>query len=566
MNGNCSDKIMGEDYFDFIVDYELASNDDLANMNICFLQIDTIFASIYVPEHLVPRNVLNEYGYKVFVRLFGLLDIASLQETGVTRIRNIPNLDLRGEGVLIGIIDTGIDYTHQTFLKTDGSTKIVSIWDQTIQSDNPPDGLFYGTEYTKEQINAALQSDDPYSIVPSFDEIGHGTFLAGIAAGNIDLQNNFSGVVPDAELVVVKLKPAKQNLRNIFLIPEDAVCYQENDIMLGVRYLLEVAARVNRPISICIGLGTSQGAHDSNGFLSMYLSLVSQMDGVAVAIAVGNEGNSKHHFESLMRIGTNVETAELIVGPAEQGFTLEMWGNPPNTFAIELTAPSGEIIPIVRPRLGESVELSFIFDTSIVTIIFKLVGSRSGAQLVIIRFQRPSEGTWLITIHKVNRTLDLNYHIWLPMSGFITEGTYFLNSSPYTTLTSPANAYIPITITAYNHVDNSLYINASRGFTRTGQTAPDLAAPGVNIIGPIPGNSYTTYSGTSIAAAHTTGVTAMLLEWGKVRGNIEYMDGTDVKNMLIRGAKRDSSNTYPNREWGYGILEIYGAFENLRGS
>lgn len=396
MNENCSEKIISEDYIDFISDYELASKKELDNMNICFLQIDSLYASLYIPKQLVPRNVLDEYGYKVFVRLFGLLDLSSLEETGVTRIRNIPYLDLRGEGVLIGIIDTGIDYTHKAFLKTDGTSRIVSIWDQSIQGDNPPDGLFYGTEYTMEQINIALQSSDPSSVVPSFDEIGHGTFLAGIAAGNIDLDNDFSGVAPNAELVVVKLKPAKQNLRSLYLLPEDAVCYQENDIMLGVKYLLEVAARLNRPISICIGLGTSQGAHDTNGLLSMYLSSVTQMDGVAVVIAAGNEGNSKHHFESLMRIGTNIETVDLIVGPAEQGFTIEIWGNPP--------------------------------------------------------------------------------------------------------------------------------------------------------------------------AAYTTGVAAMLLEWGIVRGNIKYMNGSDVKNLLIRGAKRDLTKTYPNREWGYGMLDVFGAFENLRGS
>jgi hypothetical protein len=156
--------------------------------------------------------------------------------------------------------------------------------------------------------------------------------------------------------------------------------------------------------------------------------------------------------------------------------------------------------------------------------------------------------------------------MWLPISGFISNETYFIRSTPYTTLTSPGNAYIPIVATAYDIANGSLFIDASRGFTRTGSISPDLAAPGVDILGPAQGNTYITMSGTSVAAAHTSGISAMLLEWGILRGNVETLDGADIKNLLLRGAIRDSGITYPSREWGYGKLNVFGVFEAMRGN
>jgi subtilisin family serine protease len=566
MNNNCGVNIISEDYADFIADYELDPIEELAKSEICYIRIDPTFASVYVPQELVPERPLDAYGYKVFARLLGLLDVSSIEDSGVIRLNNVSDMDLRGQGTLIGIVDTGIDYTHKAFLNEDGTTRIVSIWDQSVQSDTPPEGLLFGTEYTSEQIYLALQNSDPKSIVPSTDEIGHGTFLAGVAAGKEDRENEFSGVVPDAELIVVKLKPAKNRHREFYMVSQDTICYQENDVMLGVKYLVDVAEKLDRPLSICIGLGTSQGAHDEVGALSRYLTSIVQKEGISVSIAAGNEGISRHHYEGILGPGIDNETVELNVGPNEPGLYLELWGDNPNTFSIEMMSPGGEVIPAVVPRLNERRETGFIFEKTVVSIYFQLVGSRSGAQLVIVKLKQPTEGIWQIKIHKINKTLDLRYNIWLPINGFVGKETYFIQSSPNMTLTSPGNVAIPIVVTAYDNSNDSLYLNCSRGYTRLGSIAPDIAAPGVNLVGPAPGNSYVTMSGTSVSAAHTAGIAAMLLEWGKIRGNVSHMDGTDVKNLLIRGARRDTGKTYPSREWGYGILDIYGVYESLRGN
>ncbi len=144
---------------------------------------------------------------------------------------------MQGEGVIIGFIDTGIDYQHSAFLKDDKTTRILSIWDQSIDSSNHPSGFLYGTEYKSEEINDALKNEDPLSIVPSTDLIGHGTMIAGVAAGSPAPEYEFSGTAPKADLLIVKLKEAKTYLKDFYVIPRLANAYQETDILLGIKYL-----------------------------------------------------------------------------------------------------------------------------------------------------------------------------------------------------------------------------------------------------------------------------------------------------------------------------------------
>jgi subtilisin family serine protease len=293
----CSEKIISEDYADIIFENDEIPESLSADSDVCYESINNLYAVVYVPISELPNNLIQKYSYSVLPSCFGLMDIGSLESAGVTQIQNSAFLKLTGQGVLIGIVDTGIDYTHPAFKNTDGTTKIISIWDQTINNESArPQGFYYGTEYTQEQINLALANADPLSVVPSTDTNGHGTALAGIAAGTINEENKFSGVAQDAKLVVVKLKTAKRYLKEFFFIPTDAECYQENDIMQGINYLLTVAKRLARPISICIGLGTSQGAHNAQSPLSSYITSFASQKGIGISIAAGNEGNRGHHY------------------------------------------------------------------------------------------------------------------------------------------------------------------------------------------------------------------------------------------------------------------------------
>ncbi|MBH1940449.1 S8 family peptidase [Mobilitalea sibirica] len=556
-------RIVSEEYADLLISYsgDLSVFEDFEDATVHI--VNFFYAVVHVPVEQITENIILERGYSVMPSLLGIISEASLEESGIIRLRNIPNFDLRGQGVLVGILDTGIDYTNPIFQYADNTTRIVSIWDQTIESENPPEGLYYGTEFFAEQINEALQSENPLEIVPSMDEIGHGTMLAGIAAGNEVPESDFTGVVPDAEIVVVKLKPAKQYLKRFFRIPEEAVAYQENDILFAIEYIRNVAFRLNRPIAICIALGTSQGAHDGRGILSGFLSLRAEVPGVGIVVAAGNEGNDRRHYFGEIDESIGYDTVELNIGENEEGFSMELWGNSPGIFSIDITTPSGEYVPRIAARLDENREVSFIFERTIIYVDYQMIESQSGNQLILLRFSKPDPGIWRFNVYG-RGDIDPSFHIWLPMGNFISGDTYFIRSNPYTTILSLGNAIVPITTTAYNIADDSLYQDASRGYTRTEIIKPDIAAPGVDILAPTLEQGFAPVTGTSVSAAHTTGVAAMLLEWGIVRGAYPRMSTVDLRMFMIRGARRNMDIRYPNRDWGYGILDVFNIFERIR--
>ncbi len=557
------EKIISNDFADILVTYSGDKSALQRYQNNVINIIDFYNAVVHVPVSEINDEIIQARGYSVMPSLFGLCSQESLEASGILRIRNVPNFNLRGQGVLIGIIDTGIDYTNPIFQYADKTTKIVSIWDQTIFSDNYPDDYYYGTEYTREQINEALKSEHPLSMVPTIDDIGHGTMLAGLAAGNEVPASNFYGVAPDAELVVVKLKQAKDYLRDFFIIPRDVPCYQENDILFAINYLSLVANRLNRPIAVCVALGTSQGPHDGKGTLSSALSMRAESIGVGIVVAGGNEGSARRHYSGVVDTAVGYDTVELQVGPNNPGFFLECWGASPDIYAIDIQTPSGEYIPKMIPVLDEHRFVNFIFEPTTINVDFQISESQSGEQLILMRLRRPSQGIWKFKVY-YSGDLEGAFNMWLPMEGFVSNDTFFTRSDPYITLLSLANARSPIAATAYNTRDQSLYVNASRGFTLTGAIKPEIAALGVNVIAPGLNNTFVEVTATSAAAAHITGVAAMMLEWGIVKGNQPYLSTTDMKVFMIRGARRNTDMKYPNRDWGYGIIDVYNIFDSLR--
>jgi subtilisin family serine protease len=565
MTGEERDRMTSEDFADLLITYS-GDQSAFANFQDATVHIINFFyAVVHVPVSQINNDVILKYGYSAMPTLYGPVSQASLEASGILRLRSIPNFNLRGHGVLVGIIDSGIDYTNPVFQNADKTSRIVSIWDQTIQSDNFPPNAGYGTEYTREQLNAALSNENPLSVVPSTDEIGHGTMVAGIAAGNEVPDSNFYGVAPDSELVVVKLKQAKKYLRDFFLIKEGAPCYESIDILFGIDYLRRTAIALNRPIAVCISVNTSFGSHDGRQTLTSYLSLRSRSAGFGVVIAAGNEGNSRRHYFGRINETTGYDTVELSVGENEQGFTMELWGDAPGLFSVDIQSPSGEYIPRIIPRLDENREISFVFERTIIYLDYQIIESQSGDELILFRFKNPAAGIWRFNVYGALES-GLGFHIWLPMEGFISDNTFFIRSDPYTTVLALGTGRYPITVTAYNNEDDSLYLDASRGFTRTGVIKPEIAAPGVNITAPSLNNTFVEATGTSAAAAHTTGVAALLFEWAIVKGNQPSINTLDMKIFMIRGARRDLELEYPNRDWGYGILDVFNIFDILRRS
>ena len=457
----------------------------------------------------------------------------------------------------------GIDYQNPVFRNVDGSSRITAIWDQTERSGTPPEGFLYGSEYRNGVINQALETQRPEAIVPSKDTNGHGTFLASIAAGSEMPQQDFTGAAPYAQIAMVKLKEAKEYLREFYFIPEDAAAYQENDIMAGAAYLERLASTMNLPLVLCISIGSNAGGHGSGSN-----PLVSVLDTIAlrrpraVVTAAGNEGNRRHHFAGELLDGQEYQNVEINVGEGVTGFILEMWARAPQLFVVEIISPTGERVP-KEFILSGGKEYTFLFENTTVSVDYRISRIAGGDQLIFMRFTRPIQGIWNIRVYRQSVYAEY-YHMWLPMRELMTGEVYFLRSNPDTTITSPGNASNPMTVTAYDVRDNSIFVDASRGFTVTEMVKPDFAAPGVEIYGAGLRNQFTTRSGTSAAAAITSGAAALMLEWAVVRGNQTLLSSVDIKNIFIRGAQRDPGKRYPNQEWGYGRLNLYDAFENFR--
>lgn len=549
-----------EMYADFIVKYMGNFQEDLGDVpGFSFQKINGIYGVVYAPLTEIGTLNINTYSYSFIPKCYTHMDLGSLSASGITRLQEHPYLQLKGSGTAVAVVDSGIDYRNPVFQNEMGS-RILCIWDQTLEGDGKE--VPYGRVFWKKDIDQALASGNPLEIVPSVDTDGHGTRMAAIAAGNYFPEENFSGAAPEAMLIIVKVKPAKKYLREFYLFPAEAEIFQENDIMTGMDFAVRIANDRRMPLSLCLGIGSSQGAHIGKNPLSLYVDYISQYSLISVSIAAGNEGAARHHYAGRLTDRENQASAELRVGNKEPGFTMEFWGEPPEIYNLSLQSPTGEILDI-SASLGEvTQELSFVFVETRVKVNYVSIERQTGYTLVYFQFIQPAPGIWRIFVRGRDGQ-NVGFHIWLPVQGLISEETYFLEPSPYNTVTAPGDSLESITVTAYQYRDNSLYVQASRGFMPDGDVVPQVAAPGVQIRVPQLNGLYGNASGTSLSAAQTAGAAALLFEWAVIRGNQPYFTGSSVKNYITRGAEREERMQYPNRDWGFGRMDLYHTFELL---
>lgn len=570
----CKEKILSNDFADVMTDfYDRAVGDVPYTMDSCGQRIDDDLGIIYLERSKLPEFNITEYEYFYIPKCYGLMqeniptsrdavfNSYSLEESGILAVQR-PPLSLTGKGVLLAFIDTGIRYQDELFRNPDGSTRITAIWDQTIQTGRPPAELQYGSEYSRSMIDMALTSEKPLSVVPSTDEIGHGTAMASVAAGSsIGSGLIFTGAAPEADILVVKLKEAKQYLKDYYLIPDGVPCYASSDIWSALQYVESFAITFSRPVVICFGIGTNMGDHGGTSDVSLLLDRIALRRSRCVVVAGGNEGNAALHYEGL--IGENVsggKDVEIRVGAGEKGFLAELWGNAPYTYTISIRAPGGETTPRIYYQGGRLQKFSFIYERTNIEVGVALVEQNSGAQLIVIRFDAPTPGIWTVKVFGEGPTGISRFHMWLPISAFLNSETYFLEPSPYTTLTVPAYTNHTICVSTYNVENSSFYIDSGRGYSRMGAVTPDIAAPGVDI-----STALGSRTGSSLAAAITAGGAAQIMQWAVVEKNDPLVASNNIKNYIIRGADRSADLSYPNREWGFGRLNLAGTFRWLAG-
>lgn len=580
---DCSSLIVSEETGDYIIESNSLYFEQIQRQDgVCISCVNDTWCILYT-NYPGSRNINIQQGYYSVPKLYGLMDTTSFDASGITATLNQPLLNVRGQGVLIGFLDTGIDYLREDFKVSDGRTRIAAVWDQTIQSVNYEEDtgeaagteqydrkqaqgmVQYGTVYTREVINAALAAEregqNPYDIVPSRDENGHGTFLAGVAAASETA--DYIGAAPDAEILMVKLKPAKKYLRDFYLLPERVEAYSETDMMMGVRFLQQYAIREKKPLVICVGLGTASGSRTGALPFADLLNTLARQVNTVVVTCTGNEANNRTHTSGLAVSDTEPSEIEITVGAGERGFVMEIWAESLDILSVAITSPSGERIPRIPARIDTGGVYNFLLERSQVAVDYRVVESASGYEVIFMRFINPAQGIWKIHVYSLTNIVG-RYNAWLPLKQFLSGDTYFLNSNPSTTLTEPGAAERVISVGAYNHITDASYAASGRGYTATGLIKPDFVAPGVDVYGVRAGGGYTTRTGTSVAAAHAAGAAALLLTWGVTDGNLPYMGTNEVKSVLIRGAKRENNTVYPNNIYGYGKMDVIEAFNKLR--
>ena len=580
---DCSSLIVSEETGDYIIEYNSLYFEQIQRQDgVCISCINDTWCILYT-NYPGSRNINIQQGYYSVPKLYGLMDTTSFDASGITATLNQPLLNVRGQGVLIGFLDTGIDYLREDFIASGGRTRIAAVWDQTIQSVNYEEDtgeaagteqydreqvqgmVQYGTVYTREDINAALAAEregqNPYDIVPSRDENGHGTFLAGVAAASETA--DYIGAAPEAEILMVKLKPAKKYLRDFYLLPERVEAYSETDMMMGVRFLQQYAIREKKPLVICVGLGTASGSRTGALPFADLLNTLARQVNTVVVTCTGNEANNRTHTSGLAVSDTEPSEIEITVGADERGFVMEIWAESLDILSVAITSPSGERISRIPARIDTGGVYNFLLERSQVAVNYRVVESASGYEVIFMRFINPAQGIWKIHVYSLTNIVG-RYNAWLPLKQFLSGDTYFLNSNPSTTLTEPGAAERVISVGAYNHITDASYAASGRGYTATGLVKPDFVAPGVDVYGVRAGGGYTTRTGTSVAAAHAAGAAALLLTWGVTDGNLPYMGTNEVKSVLIRGAKRENNTVYPNNIYGYGKMDVIEAFYKLR--
>ena len=540
-----------------IVKYH-GSLDRLREQNIVVEELIAGYAILTVPEALVDRvsdTPEIEYVEKPKRFYYGQTDPAGTSCFPPVTMRT-PFLN--GRGVLLAVLDSGITWDLEVFRKADGSTRIRYLWDQTVVG-KPPEGFSQGTEYTAEEINAALQMSalDRYRLLPSRDLSGHGTAVAGIAAGKSAGGLFYTGAAPEAELIVVKLG-----------LPGNSGGVEEGfprttEILRGVTYALRKAQQLNMPLVINLSFGNSYGSHDGSSLMERFLDNASEIGKTVICVGSGNEGAARGHFAGNIARDSRVELA---VGNYEKSLNIQLWKNYSDVFRIRLQSPGGEEAELTTNIQGGKYTLR-LEQTRILVYLGEplpyAVAQEIYLEMIPVTGGYIDAGIWTIRLEPV-MTVTGQYYLYLPAGNGRGDSTGFYRSTPQMTLTVPSTAAKVITVGAYDPVYDTYADFSGRGYadsTRTigvaaaGLTKPDLVAPGVNILAPDVYGSFLPVTGTSFATPIVSGAAALLMEWGIVRGNDPFLYGEKVKAYLRKGARPlRGEREYPNDRVGYGRL------------
>lgn len=499
--------------------------------------------------------------YVIPPQLYTLQEISAIDSSQVSLLQaNIP-LRLNGNGVIVGIVDTGIDYLHEEFRDKNEKSRIIAIWDQTIDGNNENISIPFGSLYTREEINKAIEvyeaGGNPYDIVPSKDINGHGTGMAGIV-GASGKNKDIKGIAPECEFVIVKLSEYEYTKK---LLNIKTPLFSLYSIFPAIEYLKNILFAEKKPLVVLLPLGSNNGNHKGENIFDSFLESISRNVGIVIVTGAGNEGNNGGHVSGTV-YNTDIEVINLLVQENQKYMSLEIWVDLPSVVDINLVSPSGEETGFIKGEITVNKVKTFIFEKTHTKINYYLPEEYAGEELISIYFGDIAPGLWRIKL-RLRIGEIARYNAWLWQGGIALPGTRFLPSNQYGTVTIPGDSDFVVTVAAYNQNNNNLLIYSGAAFKEEYIDRIDFAAGGVNTLTVGLNNSTQVINGTSLSAAIGAGACVLLFEWGIVKSNYPYMYSQSIKTFLRRGVIKRGGDIYPNSEWGYGILNFYKIFENM---
>ncbi|MGL4656721.1 MAG: S8 family serine peptidase [Sarcina sp.] len=563
---------LNDGFIDFLVQYESDIIGAVEKYN-DFASAFTIDESYAIVSSKIDKisfiSGLKEIIYIDSGGVYTLQNISPIEASKASSFQYNPYLTLTGRGTLVGIIDTGIDYLNNEFINADNTTNIIRIWDQSQRKINTSEDVFFGAEYTKEDINKALalkaEGKDPFTIVNTRDEKGHGTAMAGVIAGRGN-NNSIRGIAADAKIAMVKLKPADDSFKNFYASTNfKEAQYRNTDILLGIRYLFGLAREMNMPMVIYIPLGTTVGGHDGTSVIERYIDDLSDSSGILFVTSTGNEGIGENHTSGQMSKVGDTHDIELQIGEGQESIFMTIYAKAPDRYDLGVLSPSGEFISSISPKQKNGVNMNFVYEGTSMNILFIEPSELTGDQVIVITAKNIKPGIWTFKL-KGEYIIHGKYHSWLLQRKLLDPNTKFIKSTPETTLTIPSTAYNVIAVSSYNQNNTSMMSTSGRGRTRDERQAPLIAAGGMEAILGAPGNSKQSLSGGSVAGAIVTGCCLQLLQWGVVEGHDKTMYVIKVQTYLMRGTDKRKSDKYPNEIVGYGTLNMKELITQLGGS
>ena len=529
--------------------------------------INDRYAIISLPKNVELAIGAPEFPSIVYVKpteLYTLQQITPIEASQVGFLHlNLP-LSLNGSGVNVAIIDTGIDYLSEEFMRDNGETRIEYIWDQTIPSNGKNSDQFipYGSIYEKKDIQAAIQAAregmSPYDIVPTVDEIGHGTNMAGIV-GATGKNPELKGIAPNCDFVIVKLI---QDFSYKTQFNVKVPIYNITTIFAALEFLYRYSLDTSKPMVILFPLGTNLGNHRGTGILEQYIESISQNSGIVMVVPTGNQRDVGCHTSGILSEPGELHIVEIDVSPEQNNLWMDIWVDSPNIMSVDIVSPSGENSGIIGALINNTEYYDYIFEKTSIKVNYYLPEEITGDELINVRFYDIQSGIWKLRLI-ANYVLKGNFNAWIPEEGLTVGGTHFSYADPFGTSTNPSNSPYVISVAAYNQNNNYLLNYSGAAFNDLRFNYVDIAAGGVNAITVAPNNKIATVNGTSVAAAVTAGACALLFEWGIIKLNDPYMYSQTIKTYIARGADKRLGDIYPNPQWGYGLLNILKMFQNM---